>query len=130
MLYQHITTPVCHFTADPLHVFIAQNSGALFHASRLLAGSSGAKCVTRVVDALSKAEPLTRATKKDLQAMLDILSLEHVDDFYRPEAGYFAAIDPADPVVADICLLTDGLREALAESALLYATAQPVAAAA
>ncbi|MCD1625704.1 MAG: hypothetical protein ACU0B7_07745 [Paracoccaceae bacterium] len=130
MLYQHITTTVCHFTADPLHVFIALSSDALFHASRLLAGSPGAKCVTRIVDALSKAEPLTRATKKDLQAMLDIFSLELVDDFYRPEAGYFAAIDPADPVVADICLLTDGLREALAESALLHATARPVAAAA
>lgn len=79
---------------------------------------------------MSKAEPLTRATKKDLQAMLDILSLEHVDDFDRPEAGYFAAIDPADPVVANICLLTDGLRAALADSALVHATARPVAAAA
>ncbi|ABG33490.1 hypothetical protein [Roseobacter denitrificans] len=45
--------------------------------------------------------------------LLEILSLEHVHDTSRPDASYFAAIDPADPTVEEICLVTDRLRCAL-----------------
>jgi hypothetical protein len=31
--------------------------------------------------------------------------------------GFFAAIDPADPVVEEICLLCDGLGTAMADAA-------------
>ena len=44
----------------------------------------------------------------------DLLSLEHVGDPDRTESGYFAAIDIYDPIIDDICLLTDGLRTAIA----------------
>jgi hypothetical protein len=54
-----------------------------------------------------------RPTCKALRDLLGILTLEHVHDDTRIEAMLFAEIDPADPVVEDICLLTDGLRDVL-----------------
>lgn len=128
MLHQLITTPVCIFTGDPLRRFIAQNSDGLLHAAQLLAGLAGARRVLRIIEAVRHVKPLTRAARKDLQILLDILSLEHVDDLDRPESEYFARIDPADPVVTEICLLTDGLREALAQSSIFEANDLRVAA--
>jgi hypothetical protein len=46
-------------------------------------------------------------------ALLEILSLERVQDSESEECARFAAINPCDPVVEEICALTDGLREAL-----------------
>lgn len=127
MRHQIIKTSVSIFTTDPLRLFISQNSLGLAHAARLLAGTNGMRCVERIVDAASQMEPLTRTASKDLQTLHNILSLEHVDDPERPEAGYFAMIDPADPVVEDICLLTDGLRQALTMSHSHGSTSRPVA---
>ena len=38
---------------------------------------------------------------------------EDVANFDRPEAHFFSLIDPADPAVAEVCLLTDGLTDCL-----------------
>ena len=51
-----------------------------------------------------------------LGQILAVLSLDHVDDPGLPYKGYFAAIDPGDPVVDEICLLTDELRGALKDA--------------
>ena len=48
-----------------------------------------------------------------LDDLLDLLMLEHVHDPDRIEAGRFALIDPASPVVEEICLLADGLNARL-----------------
>lgn len=54
---------------------------------------------------------LSRRTTGLLSQLKDILFLEHVDNPERVESGFFAAINPADPVVEDICLLADGLAQ-------------------
>ena len=48
--------------------------------------------------------------------LLDILSLRRVDDLERPEATYFARLDPTDPWIEDVCCLTKFLAEALART--------------
>ncbi|MFT7047475.1 MAG: hypothetical protein ACJAYH_002763 [Celeribacter sp.] len=54
---------------------------------------------------------------KTALALHGLLTLEHVHDFDRPEAAYFAELDPEMPYIEEICLLTDGLTDALWETA-------------
>lgn len=63
--------------------------------------------------AFKVADQVYRPPKKDVNDLLAILTLEHVHDCDRDESGYFAEIDPADPIVEDICLLADGLRDVM-----------------
>lgn len=56
-----------------------------------------------------------------LAELLSLLMLENVHDPERPEAGFFALIDPADPAIEEICLLTDGFRNALEQAGALTA---------
>jgi len=104
--------------ADPLRDFVSGHCDALHHAATLLAGRRGARLVHAIHERLLSSNPINRHTHRALQDLLDILSLEHVGDPDRAEAGFFAAIDPADPCVADICLLTDRYRAALSSAGL------------
>lgn len=97
-----------------LLAFVEEHNNALRQAAELLAGRKGAKLAARIVEDLFDAKCVSRRCRHDLEDLLDILALENVDDPDREEASCFAAIDPASPVIEDICLLTDGLRDALA----------------
>lgn len=97
-----------------LLAFVEEHSNALRQAAELLAGRKGAKLAASIVEDLSDAKCVSRRCRRDLKNLLDILALENVDDPDREEAACFAAIDPSLPVIEEICLLTDGLRDALA----------------
>ena len=45
--------------------------------------------------------------------LVDLLMLKNVHEPHRIEAACFAALDPAEPVVEEICILADGLADAL-----------------
>ena len=98
----------------PIHGFFEEHRDALRNAARLLGGREGINLVDEIVDALSGEHDLPRRTIEFLHDLDDLLSLEHVGDSDRTESGYFAAIDIYDPIVDEICLLTDGLRTAIA----------------
>jgi hypothetical protein len=66
-----------------------------------------------ISDALCEEMVLSRRTVGLLSALMDILSLKRVDDPGQAQSGYFAAIDPAVPVIDEICLLADSFAEAL-----------------
>jgi hypothetical protein len=102
----------------PLAVFVAAHIDGLLNAAALLAGPRGERLVQAIHERLLSSNPINRHTHRALQDLLEILSLEHVGDPDRAEAGFFAAIDPADPCVADICLLTDRYRAALSSAGL------------
>ena len=57
--------------------------------------------------------------------LLELLMLEHVHDPARVEAERFALLDPAWPVVEDICLLADEFHDIL-EDYLNDASSKPV----
>jgi hypothetical protein len=57
----------------------------------------------------------SRRTINAIEEVLAILTLEYVDDFDRPEAAYFMTIDPSEPCVEDICLLTDDLETIMSD---------------
>jgi hypothetical protein len=106
------TTPHQH-SNFPIHGFVEKYHNGLHHAAYLLAGGEGANLVENISDALGREMMPSRRTMGLLSKLKDILFLKHVDEPYQPEAGYFAAIDPADPMVEEICLLADGFAEAL-----------------
>ncbi|WP_102227145.1 hypothetical protein [Acidimangrovimonas sediminis] len=99
---------------DPLRIFMSNHLNGLRDAAGLLAGQRGVRLVETIADRLhNDTTRIARATWLAIRDLLGILTLEHVHDERRPEAGFFARIDPADPVVEEVCLLTDGLRAAL-----------------
>ena len=96
-----------------LHEFTSTNSQALQNASLLLGGQPALRATIRVLDDLGDARALTRRMRTDLHRLYELLSLTHVHDPDRPEAGYFAMIDPEWSAVEDICLLSDQLSDLL-----------------
>ncbi len=98
---------------DPVLLFVSRHYEALWHAARLLGGYESARLVDRCVELLAEGQCVTPRTAVMLEQILAVLSLDNVDDPNLPYMGFFAVIDPLDPVVEDICLLTDGLRQAL-----------------
>lgn len=102
--------------ADPVFSFINTHQEGLWHAARLLGGYESARLVDRCIELLTQDQRVTRRTTVMLDQILSLLSLDNVDDPDLPYMGFFAVIDPHDPVVEEICLLTDGLRHAMARA--------------
>ena len=97
-----------------LLLFLSTHRTGLENADALLDGPIAARRVRGMIDALSVPSPtITRWIGRELVALHRLLSLEDVANFDRPEAHFFSLIDPADPAVAEVCLLTDGLTDCL-----------------
>ncbi len=94
--------------------FVVANCTALTCAAALLGGPDAERRTKLLVDDLTLSPPLTRRLRREFDGLEDLLSLRHVDNLDRIEAERFAQIDPEHPVVADICLLLEGLRAARA----------------
>ncbi|MCX8225732.1 MAG: hypothetical protein OTI35_06635 [Sulfitobacter sp.] len=94
-----------------LREFTITNTEALQNASLLLGGQQALRATINIIDDLGKARVLTRRLQADLSRLYELLSLTHVHDLARPEAGHFAMIDPAWSGVEDICLLSDQLSD-------------------
>lgn len=104
-----------------LRQFVDTYAGALYDAAALLAGGRGVLLVDRIVEGVAHPDGSNRRTIEALRDLRDILTLEHVDDFARPETHYFFAIDPSEPIVEDICLLSDHLEAIMSEVEALWA---------
>lgn len=108
-----------HFIEIPhaikqLMLFMSRHREGLVNGACLLGGPIAGQRVERLIDALSFSRPqMTRWIGRELVVLHRLLSLQDVANFDRPEAHFFSLIDPADPVVADLCLLTDGLTDCL-----------------
>ena len=102
----HVPSP------EPILLFISAHHEGLWYAAQRLGGRETARLVDRCVELLLHDRCLTRRTQIMLKQILDVLSLENVDDPALPYMEHFVAIDPLDPVVEEICLLSDGLRHA------------------
>lgn len=120
-------TPALTCTAA-VEAEVALASFALRHAEALIsaAGQLGAapavRRTARLLRDLLDTPPLTRHLRAELIALHGLLSLEGVDDLDSLEAGCFAALDPASPIVEEICLLTNALHDHLAALAAAEAS--------
>ncbi|MCP1167676.1 hypothetical protein [Limimaricola litoreus] len=97
----------------PLRQFADAHRDAMINAAERLGGRPGTRLALDALDSLAPEIVPTRRTQNNFVALLDLLSLEHVHDETREEAARFAEIDPCDSIVEEICVLTDGLRDAL-----------------
>jgi hypothetical protein len=109
-----LTTAQQDITA-PLRLFFDQHQEAIYDACALLAGGRGIQVVDKIVEGLASQNRPSRRTINAIQEVRAILTLEYVDDFDRTEAAYFMAIDPAEPVIEEICLLTDELETIMSD---------------
>ncbi|PSK80685.1 hypothetical protein CLV79_12027 [Limimaricola soesokkakensis] len=101
--------------ATALHRFAQEHYEPIQNAALLLGGRSWLRRVQRLLDHLQFTSTVTDHVRREAAALLELLTLEHVHDVLRLEAAYFADLDPADPHVEEICLLTDHLSDALDE---------------
>lgn len=96
-----------------LQTFLHDRSDALQNAALLLGGQPALRATQGLLEEVRASTALSRRLQRDLGKLHALFSLEHVHDPDRPEAGYFAAIDPSWSCVEDICLLADELAEVL-----------------
>lgn len=101
--------------ADPLRDFVSGHRDALHNAAALLGGRRGAVIFAVILDGLAAQTIPSRRVMCAVYELRDLLMLENVDDLSREEAARFAAIDPASPCVAELCLLADGFGHAIHE---------------
>lgn len=93
--------------------FLGANAEGLICAAGLLGSQPAVRRTTRLIDAIFAAPRLTRRMRQELIGLHRLLTLDCVDDCASLEAACFAEIDPASPVVEEICELSDCLREHL-----------------
>lgn len=98
---------------DELRCFVGVHQDALLDAGGLLGASPGIRLAQTALDGLAEPGTPSRRTMRALDELLDLLMFEHVHDLSRLEAGLFAAIDPANASVEEICLLADQRNELL-----------------
>ena len=113
--HRHLHAPALCQHCAPLRAFVEEHRQALIAAGSLLGGPGGARTAQAVVEGLGPTPASPRRLRLDLGSLLDLLTLENVHDETRIEAALFAAIDPASPIVEDLCLLADGLRDAITQ---------------
>ncbi len=87
---------------------------------RCWGGRNGVKAARCVVDAFKAHDFQTPRVARAIDDLRGLLQLENVHDMSREEAGHFAAIDPADPCVEEICYLADALCHAIIGHANSY----------
>lgn len=93
--------------------FLTEHAEPLLNAAGLLGGARAISHVAELIRDLPEQETLSRRLARKLEGFRDLLTLEHVADFETIEAEHFALIDPEDPIVAEICWLTDQFADYL-----------------
>ncbi len=91
--------------------FLSRNVEGLQNAALVLGGGLALECAQHLLDHLLSTGELIRRARIDLVSLHELFSLKHVGDPERLETALFAEIDPADPMVENICLLTDELLD-------------------
>ncbi|WP_283638810.1 hypothetical protein [Marinovum algicola] len=108
-----------------LQAFVENQHDGLLDAAEQLGGPDGLRLAHTVIDGLRRPQTPTERTLTACRELLELLMLEHVHDPARVEAERFALLDPAWPVVEDICLLADEFHDIL-EDYLNDASSKPV----
>ena len=112
-----VSTSTCNTAVEAeaaLAGFALRHAEALISAASHLGDAPAVRRTARLLRDLLETPPLTRRLRTELIALHRLLSLDGVDDLGSLEAGCLAALDPNSPLVEEICLLTDALRDNLA----------------
>jgi len=99
-----------------VHYLFQENMEALQNAALLLGGRPWLKRVQSLFETLWTENSLHGRVGREFNALHRLLTFVHVNDPSRPEAAYFAAIDPMSPHQEEITLLADQLCRAFKEA--------------
>lgn len=116
----------CSLCDAELRDFFSENSEALGCAAALIAGRRGKRLVDALREGLCQPRPLTRRMRGLLLDLRDILFL---DDSYRNPDGDFGSLnmlEPEEPALAEICLLAEGLSNAMSAAGITPDLDEPV----
>lgn len=108
-----------------LQDFARLHSEALQYAMLLLAGPFAVRQLQSLLEEIFRAKRVSLRLQEEVIRTHKILSLFHVHDPDRVDAAYFDELDPADPFVEEICLMTNELTDILFR--LELGTGQPLA---
>ena len=100
---------------SPIHEFVAQNWLALRNAASLLGGPRAAQEADRLFNDLATHATIGIHARRRLERMMRRLEL---DDDSVSEDVLMNVIDPSDPIVDELCLLADGLRNSLEQACI------------
>ncbi|MEQ3729428.1 MAG: hypothetical protein ABNH38_18670 [Tateyamaria sp.] len=96
-----------------LRAFVSEHDEALGCAAVLLADRLGARLINAIRDGFGQPGPLPRRVHRLLVDLRGMLSLDHTHDQDCDDSPFIQMLDPEDPIVHELCLLADGLDEAL-----------------
>jgi hypothetical protein len=102
---------LCHAVSvhrSPVHEYVAHNWPALRNATALLGGQRAAQEADRLFDDLATHATIGIHARRRLE----------LDDDLVSEDVLMNVIDPSDPIVDEICLLADGLRNSLEQACI------------
>ncbi|MFC0161761.1 hypothetical protein CDZ97_21820 [Mameliella alba] len=110
-----------------LRAFFSEHDEALSHALALLAGRHGVRLLNTIRDALTQPGRITRRVQRLLLELRRILFLDYGHDDDWDVTGSIAMMEPDDPIVPEICLLADGLDEAMQAAGIVRIGHEPAA---
>ena len=102
-----------HDTLKKLREFMSSHDEAHQNASVLLGGQPALRRTQALLDDVMSAPRLTRRMRNEIVALHDLLTLNNANNLGSLEAACFADIDPASPVVEELCLLSEALKDAI-----------------
>ncbi len=108
----------CSLCDAELRDFFSENSEALGCAAAFISGRRGRRLVDALREGLGQPGPLTRRMRGLLLDLRDIL---FQDDSHRNPDGDFGSLnmlEPEDPALAEICLLAEGLSDAMSAAGI------------
>ena len=100
-----------HSADDLMHVreFFKNHGTACTNASLILGGQRSQARTVGLIFTFREATRLSRHQKAELVHLHRLLTLDFVGHPDAEETAFFAEIDPGDPIVEEICLLSDRL---------------------
>lgn len=93
--------------------FVQEHYEALQNASFLIGGATALTRCQKLFEDLRQTSVLSRRLKRELCSLHMCISLQSDFPSDCDEYDFFLEIDPSDPIVEDICLLSDALFELL-----------------
>lgn len=100
-------------TDAPILSLFRNRHADLWHANRILGGYEACRLVDKCAARLEDLQSVDDRAWIMLNQIHAILGLEETHDPGKSYMGFFAAINPNDPIVEEICILTDELRTAM-----------------
>jgi len=106
----------CEGSEHAFRAYFQDHDEALGHAAVLLGGRRGARLINAVREALSHHRTFTRRLRRQLFELRNLLFLEYAYNDDWGDGTGFALLELDDPIVQEICLLADGLEQALQDA--------------